>query len=148
LAALRRAADVVLIDAPPALGLVDSTVIGRQVSAAILVSEVDKTRARDLARASETVGRSCPRLLGIVLNKAGGRGAGYYYNYYRRDDTEGKPVLRPALARAVRTTAGFFALVTRAASSLLRASTRTDVDRKREPSSPARTAPGAPYCAD
>lgn len=81
---LRQLADVVLVDAPPVLGVVDPAVIAGRVDGAIVVAVPGSTRLAALARSVETLAKGSARVLGIVLNKVGERSSGYYY-YYHRD---------------------------------------------------------------
>jgi polysaccharide biosynthesis transport protein len=90
LAGLAPLADVILVDAPPVLGLVDPAIISTKVDGVILVTEAGLTRVEALGRAVETIERAGARRLGVVLNKASDRSSsyGYYYyrsGYYRRD---------------------------------------------------------------
>jgi non-specific protein-tyrosine kinase len=87
--ALRKQADVVIFDSPPALAVADASILAAKVDGAMLVVDAGRTRAHSLQRAQEALGRSKTRLLGAVLNKLTERGRGYYYysyNYYAADD--------------------------------------------------------------
>lgn len=81
-AELRREADVVVIDTPPLLGAVDPAVVGRVADGALLVVAAGETRAGALAKASEILSQSAPKVLGVVLNKTTKGHSGYYYQYY------------------------------------------------------------------
>jgi len=84
LASLAKAADVILVDSPPVLGLVDPTVISARVDGVILVTEAAATRVESLGRAVDAIERAGARRLGVVLNKVtSGAGTYGYYNYYR-----------------------------------------------------------------
>lgn len=65
--ALRREADVVLFDTPPAAGLADAPILASRVDGVILVVGAGRTR-RDLAKQSkEHLERVNARILGVVL---------------------------------------------------------------------------------
>jgi capsular exopolysaccharide synthesis family protein len=76
--------DLVLIDAPPTLGLADSPLLAAAAGNTIFIVEAGKTRTRaviDALNRLETVGT---HILGVVLTKAAGRGGnygGYGYGY-------------------------------------------------------------------
>jgi capsular exopolysaccharide synthesis family protein len=87
--ALRKQADVVIFDSPPALAVADASILAAKVDGAIVVVDAGRTRAQALQRAQEALGRSKTRLLGAVLNKLTERGRGYYYytySYYAADE--------------------------------------------------------------
>ena len=81
--ALKRNADIVLFDSPPALAVADAAVLAGKLDATILVVDSGKTRAHALRRAADTLARSRTRVVGVVLNKLTARSRGYYeYGYY------------------------------------------------------------------
>jgi len=89
LEACRKVFDVVILDAPPILGLVDARILGGYTDGLILVTRAGHTPIEVLKEAREAVYQGQGRLLGIVLNMADhrkGYGPGYYYNrkYYSR----------------------------------------------------------------
>jgi len=93
LEACRKVFDVVIVDAPPLLGLVDARILASQTEGLILVTRAGHTPIELLRQAKEAVYQADIRLLGIVLNMADQRSAGYggyysgskYYNrYYHR----------------------------------------------------------------
>lgn len=82
LEALKRKADVMLFDSPPALPVADASILASKVDGTILVVDSGKTRVDALRRACETLGRSKTRVLGGILNKLSPKGRGYYYYHY------------------------------------------------------------------
>ena len=82
--------DLVLIDAPPTLGLADSPLLAAVAGNAIFIVEAGKTRTRaviDALNRLETVGT---HILGVVLTKASGRGGNYGGYGYGYGQTYGK----------------------------------------------------------
>jgi len=80
--ALRREVDVVVMDSPPALLVTDATLLAALADATILVAEAGHTRSAALRQAVDGLSRATDRLLGVVLNKTGRRGAAAYHHYY------------------------------------------------------------------
>jgi polysaccharide biosynthesis transport protein len=73
--------DLVLIDAPPTLGLADSPLLAAAAGNTAFVVEAGRTRTRavvDALNRLETVGT---HLLGVILTKANARSGGYGYGY-------------------------------------------------------------------
>jgi len=98
---LRREADAVILDSPPALVVTDTTLLAALADATILVAEAGHTRSAALRQAVDGLTRATDRLLGVVLNKAGRRGAPAYHHYYYRGDDTGRK-RKPSRARAPR----------------------------------------------
>jgi non-specific protein-tyrosine kinase len=88
--ALRREADVVVMDSPPALLVTDATLLAALADGTILVAEAGRTRSAALRQAVDGLSRATDRLLGVVLNKTGRRGAAAYHHYYQASDTARK----------------------------------------------------------
>ncbi|MGB6838389.1 MAG: polysaccharide biosynthesis tyrosine autokinase [Dehalococcoidia bacterium] len=82
LEALKRQADVILFDSPPALPVADASILASKVDGTILVVDSGKTRVDALRQAYETLSRSKTRVLGGILNKLSPKGRGYYYYHY------------------------------------------------------------------
>ncbi len=92
--ACKKAFDFVIIDAPPLLGLADASILSRQSDGLILVTKQGHTSVDVLRRAYDTALRAQGRVLGVVLNMAEPKSAGYhYYNsryysrYYHKDNS-------------------------------------------------------------
>lgn len=80
--------DVIFIDSPPLIGIVDPVIIGRHTDGTIMVVWAGKTQKRAVQKAKEELDRYRVRILGVVLNKVNlkkNNGYGYYsyqnYNY-------------------------------------------------------------------
>ena len=80
--------DVIFIDSPPLIGIVDPVIIGRHTDGTIMVVWAGKTQKRAVQKAKEELDRYRIRILGVVLNKVNlkkNNGYGYYsyqnYNY-------------------------------------------------------------------
>jgi receptor protein-tyrosine kinase len=85
----RNHLDVVLIDSPPTLPVADALILGRIVSAALLVVEAGKTPGDVVQHAKDALIRNQTRLLGIIMNgrspnarSEDGNGYGYGYEAY------------------------------------------------------------------
>lgn len=89
---LRGMADIIILDSPPMLAVTDASILAREVDGVLLVLEANTTR-RDMAvKAKEDLKKIGGRILGVALNKIGGRGSYYYhYHYYSsKEDREQK----------------------------------------------------------
>lgn len=83
LATLRQDTDLVIVDSPPVLPVADASIIGSRCSGAVLVIDSGKTRTDVARRALSTLERANVKVVGVILNKMGGKqAAGYYYYYY------------------------------------------------------------------
>ncbi|MGH2721256.1 MAG: polysaccharide biosynthesis tyrosine autokinase [Actinomycetota bacterium] len=85
LESLASVADIVLIDAPPVLGLADASALASKVDGVLFVVDMSQVPRRSLSHAAEQVRKAGGRVLGTVMNsvEAGEGGYGYYYqNYY------------------------------------------------------------------
>lgn len=75
--------DVIIIDSPPIIAVIDSEILAKQVDGTILVISADKTVNRLLKDAVELLTKSKVSFLGTVLNNFKYKsGYGYYYKYY------------------------------------------------------------------
>ena len=84
LGALKKRFDIVIVDSPPILPVVDSLELSRQVDGVLLVTLMGRTRRRGLNHAVELLNNVSAPLLGIVMSgvdKAAGYGYGYGYGY-------------------------------------------------------------------
>jgi capsular exopolysaccharide synthesis family protein len=70
---LRGTAEVVIIDAPPVLGVADALVLAPLVDGVVLVVGAGVTRRRNLLRAIALIRQASGVLLGVVLNYTGRR---------------------------------------------------------------------------
>jgi len=77
LAILAADADVVLIDSPPVLPVSDAAALCRQVDGTLVVANANTTRKKQLTRALEQLHQVEAVVVGLVLNRVGGRSSGY-----------------------------------------------------------------------
>lgn len=88
---LKRDADVVLFDSPPALVVADAAILGTRVDGVILVNDAGRTRSNEARRAADELRRVRATLLGVVLNRLTiGSSGYYYYSYYYYYSAEGE----------------------------------------------------------
>jgi capsular exopolysaccharide synthesis family protein len=80
---LSEIADIVVVDAPPALVVTDAALLAASADGVILVAAAKETHPGALARAAATLSGAHARLLGVVLNKVGKSGSASYYGYGR-----------------------------------------------------------------
>lgn len=73
--------DVILLDTPPVLPVVDAAVLSREVSGAVLVARLNRTKKESVAKAVESLGQIGGKLLGVVLNGIPRAGEAGYYRY-------------------------------------------------------------------
>ena len=104
--AMRREADVVILDSPPALVVTDATLLAALADATILVAEAGRTRSAALRRAVDGLSRATDRLLGVILNKMSRRGSPAYYHYYADDGARKSKSSRARATRSVREPVG------------------------------------------
>lgn len=81
LADLLLAYDVILLDTPPILPLVDASVLGRQVSGAIVVVRLNRSKKESLAKALGSVSQVGTKVLGVVVNSVPKAQSSGYYQY-------------------------------------------------------------------
>jgi capsular exopolysaccharide synthesis family protein len=85
LTVLREAADLVIIDSPPLLGVADASALASRVDGVLLVVNPKEVDRRTFTHATEQLRKAGGRLLGTVMNAVGpgqGYGYGYDYDYY------------------------------------------------------------------
>jgi polysaccharide biosynthesis transport protein len=89
--ALKKRFDLVIVDSPPVLPVVDSIELARQVDGVLITTLVGRTKRRGLGHAVELLANVDAPLLGIVLtgvDKAAGYGYGYGYGYGETTDAD------------------------------------------------------------
>lgn len=83
LSQLRSLADYVIIDAPPVLGLGDSSALAAKVDGILLVVRTGMVTKREVSHATDQLRKAGGRVVGCVLNAVeADEGYGYYYHYY------------------------------------------------------------------
>ncbi|MGI5838016.1 MAG: CpsD/CapB family tyrosine-protein kinase, partial [Chloroflexota bacterium] len=75
---LRTLADIVVLDSPPVLSVVDPTLIAGRADGVILVAEAGRTRMATMSRAAKALEHGSARILGVVLNKLEERSSDFY----------------------------------------------------------------------
>lgn len=95
--ACRKVFDVVMIDTPPLLGVVDARVLSGNADGLIMVAKAGHTPMRVLRQAKDAVVQAGLPLIGIVLNMADPNADGYsyyyskYYHGYHNNEPRSKP---------------------------------------------------------
>ncbi len=76
--------DVVIVDTPPVLDLVDATILAPRVRAVLQVSRYGYVRKEEAAEGAQRLRHVGAPLVGCVLNRAPRPSSSYYYSYYAR----------------------------------------------------------------
>lgn len=80
---LQNLADFVIIDAPPVLGLGDSSALASKVDGVLFVVRMGAVTKRELSDATDQLQKAGGKIIGCVLNAVQAQGGyGYYYHYY------------------------------------------------------------------
>jgi capsular exopolysaccharide synthesis family protein len=89
LTALSEASDMLIIDAPPALGLADASALASKVDGVLFVVDTHKVNRRELSHAADQIRRAGGRIVGAVMNAVEPEeGYGYYYPHYYQEIEE------------------------------------------------------------
>ena len=90
---LEDKADLVIFDSPPVLAVTDAAVLSQRVDGVMLIIQAGRTRRDATRQAVKRLRQLGANVLGVVLNRITGRGAGYYYYYshYTRSSARGLP---------------------------------------------------------
>jgi Mrp family chromosome partitioning ATPase len=75
-------ADIVIVDAPPTLGLADVPLLASAAGHVLFVVESGKTRTRAAIEAINRIEATGAHILGVTLTKATEGGTGYGYSGY------------------------------------------------------------------
>lgn len=79
---LRREADALIFDTPPALTVADASILAPKLAGCVLIIEAGKTRRDTLIQAVQRLQKSGTNLFGVVMNRLQPNRSGYYYDYY------------------------------------------------------------------
>jgi len=82
--------DLVIVDAPPMLGVSETQEVSSMVDGVLVIAKAESTSARALAETLTMLNRSRANVLGIVMNQvkfSSLKGFGYYYHQNRQDDS-------------------------------------------------------------
>ncbi len=69
-AQIKEQADMILIDAPPVLGVTDAAILGARADGVLLVVNAGKTRREHAERAKEILEKARARIVGVTLTNA------------------------------------------------------------------------------
>ena len=81
--------DLVIVDAPPMLGVSETQELATMVDGVLVIAKADGTSARALGETLTTLSRSRANVLGVVMNQvkfANLKGFDYYYQRYQQHD--------------------------------------------------------------
>jgi Mrp family chromosome partitioning ATPase len=81
LAAVRKEADVVVVDSPPVRLVADAALLALQADGTLVVVDSGRTPRAALVGAAESLGRAGVRVLGAVLNRVPGAPSTAYAAY-------------------------------------------------------------------
>lgn len=80
---IREFFDIVVIDSPPIVAVVDAEILAKMVDGTVLVISADKTENRVMLEAVDLIKNNTTPFLGAVLNNFKSKsGYGYYYKYH------------------------------------------------------------------
>ena len=79
---MKQHVDFIIFDSPPLLAVTDAALLSARVDGVVLVVNAGKTRKDESMRAVESLQKVGANILGVVVNKMGGRSTGYYNYYY------------------------------------------------------------------
>jgi polysaccharide biosynthesis transport protein len=92
--------DLVIVDAPPMLGVSETQDIATMVDGVLVITKADSTSAKALSETLDALSRSRANVLGVVMNQvklSSLKGFGYYYRQRQQDEitgTQPEPDLR------------------------------------------------------
>ena len=83
---LKKGFDVILLDSPPVLAVVDSVIIASFADSTVYIIKAGTTIQKPFLRAVEELTRAKAKIIGVLFNEVKASGEGYYspyYHYYR-----------------------------------------------------------------
>lgn len=89
LSKVRSNFDLVIVDAPPTLGVSETQEIAAMVDGVLVMARAQVTSAQDLEETVATLRRSGANVLGVVMNQvkpSALKRPGYFYRQYRQED--------------------------------------------------------------
>jgi succinoglycan biosynthesis transport protein ExoP len=88
--------DLILVDSPPVVPVIDAVLIQRLTGGLLMVVSADRTKKRDLSSAIRSLATVDVKISGFALNKIATKATEKYrYGYYRYDESgNGKPARR------------------------------------------------------
>ncbi|MBI2901176.1 MAG: polysaccharide biosynthesis tyrosine autokinase [Planctomycetes bacterium] len=81
---LRTQTDLVLMDSPPLIGLIDGAVLASRADLTVVVVAENEVRRSEAAQMKHALAQVNANLVGAVINKSRSRPESYYYYYYYR----------------------------------------------------------------
>ena len=82
LAALKGAADYLVLDSPPVIAVTDACVLARKADGVLLVLDADQVRPEMAQKAKELLVNAQGTIIGVILNRAEIESEHSYYYYY------------------------------------------------------------------
>ena len=80
---IREFFDIIIIDSPPIVAVVDAEILAKVVDGTVLVLSADKTETRLMMEAVELIQSNKAQFFGTILNNFSNKsGYGYYYKYH------------------------------------------------------------------
>ena len=79
---LKRGYDVVMLDTPPMLAVVDGVIISSLGDSTVFIIQAGKTTRKPFLQAVEELKRAKAKVIGVVFNEVKAKGEGYYSPYY------------------------------------------------------------------
>lgn len=90
LAALKGAADYLVLDSPPVIAVTDACVLARKADGVLLVLDADQVRPEMAQKAKELLVNAQGTIIGVILNRAEIESEHSYYYYYYGHGEKGK----------------------------------------------------------
>lgn len=80
---VKRDFDIIIIDTPPMLSVIDAAVIAKSCDGGIIVISSGKTSYRQIRKTRDQLERANSKIIGCVLNKVDNSQSDYYSYYYK-----------------------------------------------------------------
>jgi len=96
LAAVRERFDIILIDLPPVLAVIDPVIVSALADMTLIVLKTGQTTRKMLTRTLQELQRAKARISGIILNDSRARRNGQYTPYFQYEYYQDKTVAAPA----------------------------------------------------
>lgn len=79
---LRKLYDIIIMDSPPIVQVIDAQILGKMVDGAVIVTDVKNNEAKTLKEAKHLLNKGETKILGIILNKKEYKPKDKSYYYY------------------------------------------------------------------
>ncbi|MFQ6109999.1 MAG: polysaccharide biosynthesis tyrosine autokinase, partial [Candidatus Aminicenantales bacterium] len=97
---MKKGFDVILLDSPPVLAVIDPVIIGSYVDSVVFIVQGGKTTRKPFLQAVEELERAKARIIGVMFNEVKMKKQGYYepyykyyrYRYYYEHEEEGRRI--------------------------------------------------------